>query len=84
MSIEINNPTRLQALYMAQEAGIELTPEQVDRYVRHRLGIYDHKTREETTIPFNLSDQELLDRELTPEQSSVFKACFPSIFLPRM
>lgn len=82
MSIEKsnNNSTELQALYMADFAGIELTPGQIAQYVQYRYGIFDHKTPEESSVPLNQSDQEILDTLLTPEQRPTFRSRYPNIF----
>ena len=82
MSIEKSNnsSTELQALYMADFAGIELTPGQIAQYVQYRHGIFDHKTPEGPSLLFNQSDQKILDMVLTPEQRLTFRSHSPKIF----
>ena len=84
MSIEIpnNNPTKLQALYMASFAGIELTSGQITQYIQYRRGNFFHITPEEQSLELNLSDQRLLDKLLTPEQRPIFRLHYPNIFQP--
>jgi hypothetical protein len=82
MNTEIlkNNSTESQALTMAHDTGIELTPEQIARYVQVRLGNFSHQKREDLSGLFNLSDQGILDEILTPEQRPIFRLHYPNIF----
>lgn len=81
MNIEnINRATKLQALNMAKFAGIELSESQVIRYTEFRQGIFTRKLPEDILFPTSLSDQELLEKLLRPEQQVVFRSCYPNIF----
>ena len=82
MSTEIhkNNSTESQALFMGYDTGIELTPEQIARYVQFRLGNFRDQIREDLPISLNLSDQRLLVETLTPKQRPIFRSHYPNIF----
>jgi len=83
MSIEIYSPienaSKLQALFMAEYAGIHITSEQISWYVQCRLGILNNKLSKEEPMPFNLSDQQLLHRGLDREQKRIFELHYPNI-----